>query len=45
MPSVLVPFRYVCGDAVDSDDADADADDDNVHNQHLMILAGSSIGH
>ena len=29
MPSVLVPFRYVCGDAVDSDDADADADDDN----------------
>ena len=23
MPSVLVPFRYVCGDA------DADADDDN----------------
>ena len=43
MPSVLVPFRYVCGDAVDSDDADAD--DDNVHNQHLMILAGSSIGH
>ena len=25
MPSVLVPFRYVCGDAVDSDD-DNDGD-------------------
>ena len=33
MPSVLVPFRYVCGDAVDSDDdndGDGGADADEV---------------